>query len=55
MPVSNRDIVSLILIVTEKFLVYFVLPNLNLIILFSCDSHFESEEESSMLSELSAS
>ena len=55
MPVSNRDIVSLLLIVTGKFVAYFVLLNLTSIISFSFDSHSESKEESNMLSELSES
>ena len=54
-PVLNRDIVSLLLIVTGKFVAYLVLLNLTLIILFSLDSHSESEKESSMLSEQSES
>ena len=54
-PMSNKDIGSLLLIVTGKFAVYFVLLNLTSIISFSHDSHFESKEELSMLSELSES
>ena len=54
-PVPNRDIVSLLLIVTRKFAAYFVLLNLTLIISYSFDSHSDSEEKSSMLSELSES
>ena len=54
-PVSNKDIVLLLLIVTGKFAAYFMLVNLTSIILFSLDSHSESEEELSMLSELSES
>ena len=53
-PVSNKDIV-LLLTVIRKGAVYFVLFNLTSIILFSFDSHSESKEESSMLSELSES
>ena len=44
-PVSNKDIASLLLIVTGKFVAYFVLPNLTSVILFSLDSHSESKEE----------
>ena len=54
-PVSNKEIVLFLLIVTGKLTAYFVLLNLTSIILFSLDSHSESEEESSMLSELSES
>ena len=54
-PVSNKDIVFVLLIVTEKFVACFVLLNLNSVISFCHDSHSESEEESSMLSELSRS
>ena len=50
---SNRDIVSLLLIVTGKFVAYFILLSLTLIILFSFDNLSESEKESSMLSQLS--
>ena len=39
-----------LLTVTRKFAAYFVLLNLTSIILFSFDSHSESEEELSMLS-----
>ena len=54
-PVSNKDIVFLLLIVTGKFGAYFVLLNLTSVISFSHDSHSESEEELSMPSELSQS
>ena len=54
-PESNRHIVSLSLIVTGKSVVYFVLLNLTSVSLFSLDSHSESEDESSMLSEQSES
>ena len=52
-PVSNKDTVLLLLIVTGKLVAYFLLLNLTSIISFSHDSHSESEEELSMLSELS--
>ena len=55
MPVSNKDIVLLLFIVTGTFVAYFVLLNLTSIILFSCNSHSDSQEELSMLSELSES
>ena len=54
-PVSNKDIVLLLLIVTRKFAVYFMLLNLTSIILFSLASHSESKEELSMLTDLSES
>ena len=54
-PVSDKDIVLLLLIVTGKFVAYFVLLNLTSVIWFSHDSHSKSEEELSMLSELSES
>ena len=52
-PVSNKDIVLLLLTVTGKFAAYFVLLNFSSIIPFSCVSHSESEEELSILSEVS--
>ena len=52
-PLSNKDIVLMLLIVTGKFAVYFVLFNFSSIISLSFDSHSQSKEESSMLSELS--
>ena len=54
-PVSNKDAVLFLLIVTGKCVAYFVLHNLTSIILPSHDSHSESEEEWSMLSGLSES
>ena len=54
-PVSNKDIVLLLLTMTRKCAANFVLLNLTLIILFSFAFHFESKEEFSMLSELSES
>ena len=53
MPVLIKDIVTLLLIVTGKFVEYIALHNFTLIISFSLDSHSESKEESSMLSGLS--
>ena len=53
-PVSNKDIVLLLLTVTGIFTA-FLLLNITSIILFSFDSHSESKEESGMLSELSES
>ena len=46
-PVSNKDIVSLLLNVTGKFVAYFVVFNLTSIISFSFDSHSKSKEKSS--------
>ena len=54
-PVSNREMVLLLLIVTGKFAAYFLLLNLTSIILSAHDSHSESEEESQLLSGLSES
>ena len=51
-PVSNREMVLLLLIVTGKFAAYFMFLNLTLIILSACDSQSESEEESRLLSGL---
>ena len=51
-PVSNREMVLFLLIVTGKFAAYFILPNLTSIISSACDSHSESEEESRLLSGL---
>ena len=44
--VSNRDIMLFLLIVMGKFMAYFMLLNLTLIILSVHDSHPESDEES---------
>ena len=52
-PVSNKDMVLFLLIVTGKSAAYFVLLNLTSIISSACASHSESEEELSILSELS--
>ena len=52
-PVSNRNIVLFLLIVTGKFVAYFMLLNLTSIILSVHDSHSESDEESKVLSGLS--
>ena len=54
-PVSNKDIVLLLLTVTGKFAAYFVLLNLTSIISFSFDRHSKSKEELTMLLELSES
>ena len=54
-PVSDKDMVLFLLIVTGKFVTYFVLLNLTSITSSSCDSHSISEEELSMPSELSYS
>ena len=43
-PVSNKDMVLFLLIVTVRFTAYFVLFNLTSIISSSHDSHSESEE-----------
>ena len=51
-PVSDRDIVLFLLIVTGKFMAYFMLPHLTLMILSVHDSHAESDEESRLLSGL---
>ena len=51
-PVSNRDIVVFVLIVTGKFMAYFMLLNLTLIILSVHDSHSKSDEETRLLSGL---
>ena len=47
--VSNREMVVLLLIVTEKFAAYLILLNLTSIILSAPDSHSESEEDSMLL------
>ena len=54
-PVSNREMVLMLLIVTGKFAAYFILLNLTSIISSADDSHTESDEESSLLSRLSES
>ena len=51
-PVLNKDMVLFLLIVAGKFVAYFVLLNLTSIILSAYDSHSESEEVLSILSEL---
>ena len=51
-PVSNREMVLLVLIMTGKFAAYFILLSLTSIILSVCDSHSESDEESRLLSGL---
>ena len=51
-PVSNREMVLLLLIVTGKFAAYFILLNLTSIISSVHNSHSESDEESRLLSEL---
>ena len=45
-PVSNREMVLLLLIVTRKVAGYFILLNLTSILSSACHSHFESEEDS---------
>ena len=52
-PVSNREMVLFLFIVTGKFASYFILLNLTSIILSALDSHSESHEESRLLSGLS--
>ena len=54
-PVSNKDMVSFLLIVTGKIVAYSVLLNLTSTISLAHDSHSESEEELRILSELSES
>ena len=54
-PVSNRDIVLFLLMVTGEFMVYFMLLNMTLIISSVCDSHSESDEDSKLLLGLSES
>ena len=54
-PVSNRKMVLLLLTVTQKFAAYFIFLNLTSIILLAHASHFESDEESRLLSGLSES
>ena len=51
-PVSNREMVLLLLIVTGKFAVFFILLYLTSIISSAHDSHSESDEESRLLSGL---
>ena len=51
-PVSNREMVLFLLIVTGKFTAYFILLNLTSIIASAHDSHSESDEESRLLSGL---
>ena len=53
--VSNRYIVLFLLIVTGKFMAYFMLLNLTWIISSVHDSHSEPDEESKLLSGLSES
>ena len=54
-PVSNREMVLLLLSVTGKFAAYFKLLRLTSIISLAYDSHSESEEESMLLTRLSES
>ena len=54
-PVSNRQMVLLLVIVTGKFAAYFILHNFISIILSVHDSHLASDEESRLLSRLSES
>ena len=54
-PVSNKEMVLSLLIVTGKFQAYFALLNLTSIISSAHDSHSESDEESRLLSGLSES
>ena len=51
-PVSNRERVLLLLIVTGKFAAYFILLNLTSMIPLACASQSESDEESVLLSGL---
>ena len=51
-PVSNREMVLFLLIVTGNFAEYFILPNLTSIISSAHDSHSESGEVSRLLSGL---
>ena len=51
-PVSNRDIVMFLLMVTGKFMAYFILLSVTSIISSVHDSHSESDEESKFLSGL---
>ena len=48
-PVSNKDMILLLVTVTGKFATYFVVLNFTSLISFSFVSHSESKEESSML------
>ena len=52
-PVSNRDIALFLLMVTGKFVAYFMLLNLTSTISSVCNSHSESDEESKLLSGVS--
>ena len=52
-PVLNREMVLLLLIVTGKFAVCFILPHLTSMILSAHYNHSESDEESRLLSGLS--
>ena len=54
-PISNKDTVSLLLILTGKLAAYLLSLSFTFIILYSCDSRLESEAESKMQSELSMS
>ena len=49
-PVSNRDIVLFLLVVTGKFTTYFMLFSVTSIISSVHDCHSESDEESELLS-----
>ena len=51
-PVSNREMVVLLLIGTGKFPTYFILLNLTSIISSAHDGHSEHEEESMLPSRL---
>ena len=52
-PVSNREMMFFLLIVTGKFAAYFILLSLTSVIKSACISHSESDEESRLLSGLS--
>ena len=47
-PVSNRDTVLFLLMVTGKFVAYLMLLSVTSIISLVCDSHSESDEESKL-------
>ena len=51
-PVSNREMMLFLLIVTGKFAAYFILLILTSIISSACNSHSESDGESGLLSGL---
>ena len=52
-PVSNREMVLFLLIVTGRFAAYFIMLNLTSIISSAFDGHSESNVESRLLSGLS--